>query len=937
MDPKTIRNLSVVLFAALVGWGLYAFLSYLGASTHLQALLPDSVLGIVDRTVVVKDSACGPGQNFCNGLSAFFPFLANAFVRLSLLLPYVIIFLLLYGVYAVVQWLNAQSTVLRFTLRPWHVMALFLVSTWLLFTTISLSSIDGIPMGRLANPTQDVYQDVGEEAMQTLRENFDDLQSRGCLRSIGQTDKGVELYDMRATCMQESFVTRVLPQMLASFLLLFELLVLGRAMLWLLRLRPRSTLTEAAISLGLGTFGLIGLLWLLSILGVYVQPAGWALVVLIPAALYTHTRYWLRALFQGSWEVEVQSYGASVLFLWLVITYLAFNFLTVIRPFPIGWDDLGSYLNRPRLLVSYGRFIPAMASFQWEYITSLGFLLLGYNSDAGATMAMILNWTAGVVAVFAVYAFARTWLGRNRGLLAALLYYSLPMVGHFSFADMKIDNALFAVGVLAILAMFHAFFPPPAAGEEVTASDRWKWVGVAGFLAGVAFGIKVTAAMLLMALGMLLMGITLGVAASVTASLLALAAFTYRGVFNAEGIVARIVGGDSPISNDAFMLACVIVGLGLLVFTGMDRTKWRTFGVSFGVFVLGFFGAIAPWVAYNNYASGNIIPKLVLGLPNNLTTSIDLHPGAAGSNVRTLPPDLAVDLSNPACKPSGSVEELDRYWGFDKGIGHYATLPWRLVLNLDSSGYYVMTSFILLLFPLLLLLPYFWTPRGRWLRWLTGMTTFLLVEWMFMANGIPWYGIAMFLGLVVGIEALVARAPDALSRWTASGLVVLSLLSVFSLRLWQWEQQRNLFEYPMGKISGAALRERTIQHYDRISQIIVNRHDTMPDRPYLYRIGTFIPYFIPRNLEIIGIGDQQLDLFKCLNQEKNHALTLQRIKALGFNSMIFDTNTQTIESDPQGSLHQKVQEFMDWANDPALKLQIVVNDPGAGVAFLLLP
>ena len=53
--------------------------------------------------------------------------------------------------------------------------------------------------------------------------------------------------------------------------------------------------------------------------------------------------------------------------------------------------------------------------------------------------------------------------------------------------------------------------------------------------------------------------------------------------------------------------------------------------------------------------------------------------------------------------------------------------------------------------------------------------------------------------------------------------------------------------------------------------------------------------------------------------------------------MIFDTNTQTIESDPQGSLHQKVQEFMDWANDPALKLQIVVNDPGAGVAFLLLP
>jgi hypothetical protein len=111
----------------------------------------------------------------------------------------------------------------------------------------------------------------------------------------------------------------------------------------------------------------------------------------------------------------------------------------------------------------------------------------------------------------------------------------------------------------------------------------------------------------------------------------------------------------------------------------------------------------------------------------------------------------------------------------------------------------------------------------------------------------------------------------------------------------------------------------------------------MPDRPYLYRVGTFIPYFIPKNSEVIGATDNQLDLFNCLNQEHNPALTLQRIKALGFNSIIFDTNTATIERDQEGSLHKKVQDFVDFLNNPTLHLQIVINDSQQGVAFILLP
>jgi hypothetical protein len=63
-------------------------------------------------------------------------------------------------------------------------------------------------------------------------------------------------------------------------------------------------------------------------------------------------------------------------------------------------------------------------------------------------------------------------LGSGPGLLAALLYYALPMVGHFSFADMKIDNAVFFVGTLAVLAVLHALFPPLSGRRRVMMTLR---------------------------------------------------------------------------------------------------------------------------------------------------------------------------------------------------------------------------------------------------------------------------------------------------------------------------------------------------------------------------------------------------------------------------------------------------------------------------------
>ncbi len=984
MKARTIQILSIAFFVALLVWGAYTILYYIGVPVHGSVLLGNDAQNAVN-------AACGQTDTICRGANAFVPFILFVFQRAAPFLWYLVISVLVYLGFAGFQWMKHEKPWVRATMRPWQFLLLFLASLWAIFTVLSFTTYDsGTPVRLMAQPTHDVYN-VNDQTLASLQQDFDALNNRGCLSLLGTSQTGAQLYNLSEGCIQVSFVTRVLPQVLFVLFLLLDLLVAGRFFLGLLKFPTRRLLEEAMLSVGLGAGVVIVALWTIAVMGVYIQPVGWALMLAIPVVFFPQTLYWLRQFVFHTWEFEGSLYDVSLLLLWLLVSYLALNFLTVTRPFPIGWDDLSSYLNRPRLLVSYGHFIYSMTPFDWAYLTSLGFLLFGYNNPVGATASMMVNWSAGLLALLAVFLFANTFLGRKKGMLATLLYYSLPLVGHFSFADMKIDNALFMMGALGCFLLFVVFFPradQEAAAQEGAAEpavpawrasataffarlrgylpfikkqelhdddrqrirrlitpDGWKYFLLAGIFIGFAFAFKSTAAMVLMAVFALLLGLLFDWTAFVGALFFIVIIFSAQGAYSLASTISRITGANGNYNTlvAAILIVCLVAGASFCVYGILrSRTPLLRALQALLLFGLGFFVTIFPWVYHDNLLAGNFgIPRLELGAPNTITPMLDFHnlgmKSSNGQQVRALPPDLAVAQNNPACMATGSIEELDRYWGFSSGWGHYLTLPWRTVMNLDSVGYYVTTIPALLLFPLLLLLPYFWTRMGRWLRWVFAITAVLLVEWMFLANGVPWYGIGIFLGLMVGLEALVDSAPDVVGRWAASFFLILSLLSAFSMRFWQFEMQRNILEYPLGKVSAQTLQDLTIPYYDQIQQIAVQRHQQMPDRPYLYRVGTFIPYFIPKNLEVIGLNDEQLDVFNCLNAERDPQLTLKRLEALGFNSLVFDTNTATIESDPNGSLHKKVQAFLDFVNSPKLNLQAPVNDTKAGVAYILLP
>jgi len=407
MKHRTVQILSVALFLGLLLWGGYALLSYVGIPVHGMVLFTDAVQQEVS-------AHCVDGNVLCRGIQGLFPFLTYTIQRAAPFFWYVILSLVAYLLFVGWQGVQTGEFRVRISWRPWHVIALFTACVWLLFTVLSMGISDGTPVLQVVEPSPAVYGEISKNQLDALQKNFDALQGKGCLTLLGESDSGVKIYRMRGICVQQSFFTKVVPPLLFIIILLFEFLVLGRFLLMLIRVRPRGDLEETVLSMGLGAGTWIALLWFLAVFGMFTFELGWTLAIFLPILLFRHSRYWILKFVRGSSETDVPWQSATVLLFWLLISYFALNYLTVIRPFPIGWDDLGSYLNRPRLLVSYGHFIPSMAPFQWEYLTSLGYLLFGYDSVFGAIASMMVNWTAGVLAVLAVIQYVLGDLGDSR-------------------------------------------------------------------------------------------------------------------------------------------------------------------------------------------------------------------------------------------------------------------------------------------------------------------------------------------------------------------------------------------------------------------------------------------------------------------------------------------------------------------------------------------
>lgn len=642
----------------------------------------------------------------------------------------------------------------------------------------------------------------------------------------------------------------------------------GKAILRFWKRDESFGLKDFLTSFGVGAMLLTGLLWLCGLFGWLNSAVVWCVSLALIAASHRQGRGWILAFFQSRFRFQGPYLDARLLLFCVFSIILGHHVLELIRPIPIGFDDLAVYMNIPNLLARGGKLPGGIDAYSWGIFMSLGFLLF-----QSATIALFLSFLGGLLACFALYICIQRY-GRRRGIppartqsfawLAATLFYSLPAVMFQSAKDMKVDLA-------ALLFMLLAFISFLDWREKNQRDAKSLWL--CGLFMGFAFTVKYTA------------------------------------------------------------LFFIVVLLAAVLFH-LIREKPIRRGLQLTVFIL----CIAiPFVPYGikNIADAQQFSIEALRSGKTTAPSIAMNP----------PPDVSPGVT-PFPLDTGVREEQGRYAGYDSGIGKYLRLPLTVTFNSTVRGMYVDIGYLFLaLVPLGFIVALgrpartpFHTGPGEMLA--LGAAYWML--WWCFAKGVIWYGFGGFLFFLLIIFELMHAIEEkngTIFKMVTFGAVALWLVCALALRTANLSAHGIGVDpaglaYAGGLLDKEEYMKRRIPAYLTIMNI-VNRdiESNLGNPPKIYRVGTFIKYFILRN-DTLVLDDNQLNGFMSVFRDRDDQKTIARFKNAGFTYMVIDANTATIDQTPGKTLRAKYREFTEFIKRNPANLKLIYEDPGRNVLLI---
>jgi len=263
----------------------------------------------------------------------------------------------------------------------------------------------------------------------------------------------------------------------------------GAAALRRLRAESHSYAEEIPLAVALG-MGLLAYLMLAAgLLGCLRPWVGIALVALLAVLGLPHVarlaRHILAAARTTKWR-----WSALPLLLFLAAA-AALTLVGALAPSTdLDYDGLVYHLAVPKIYIADGRIhsIPWLSHsnfpFNLEMLYLLGLLLQGQS------LAKLFHFGCGWLMIGAIFAFGRRWWGARAGWLGAAIFVAIPLVAwQMVSAYNELAFALYAF--LAIHALSRWL-----EGRGKSEGDGWLWV--AAIMCGLALGVKMLAAAVLL-------------------------------------------------------------------------------------------------------------------------------------------------------------------------------------------------------------------------------------------------------------------------------------------------------------------------------------------------------------------------------------------------------------------------------------------------------
>ena len=705
--------------------------------------------------------------------------------------------------------------------------------------------------------------------------------------------------------------------------ILFLCASLGKFVLQFIRPHESFDLKEFLLSFGMGTVLITFLLFVCGLFGWLRSIPVWGICVLSLVVSYKQLWQCFKAFFKSQIHFLGSYVDVRIILFFILSIALGHNVLELIRPMPIGFDDLAVYMNIPNLLASGGILLTGIDAYSWGLFMALGFLL--FNST---TITLFLSFAGGLLAFFGLYACVQSYceqrnmppsLVNTYALFAATLFYTLPAIVFQSAKDMKVDLASLFFMLLAFLSFL-------AWRKKGHAEVKSLWLS--GLFLGFAFTIKYTAlffivAMLLYALLIIWkrrlknIGITLIILIILIICIGApFAPYGIKNTVDTRQISVQSLRAGKIVAPSIAMnppLAVLNGKISDLPSTGVHEEQGRYAGFDQGIrkyLMLPFTVTFNPLVSGMYVDIGYIFLALI-------------------------PLGIIFFIRKPL------IEMDSRFRG---GVAilscHYET-PLRRRGNLMNTATYEIASVASL-------------PRNDiTTRSVRGNDNKMLYEilfvgiiywlmWGFFAKGVIWYGFGGFIFLFLFIVEIIHQLKKEYwtgLRFAANSAIILWLLCTLCLRTANLPFYASFVDplglaYAGGVIDGEVYMKQKIPTYLTIIKIVNGDIDADKNNPpKIYRVGTFIKYFIHQNNTLV-LDDNQLDIFMSLSRDQDDQKTIARFKNAGFRYMIIDTNTAMIDKTPGRTLRGKYRALINFIERNRKDLKVILDNPEYAIKLI---
>ncbi|EKD66012.1 MAG: hypothetical protein ACD_49C00068G0017 [uncultured bacterium (gcode 4)] len=419
--------------------------------------------------------------------------------------------------------------------------------------------------------------------------------------------------------------------------------------------------------------------------------------------------------------------------LFIFITFIVWiNFINAVRPMPIGWDDLGVYMNYPKIFAANWQILSWIWMTARQSLTGIGYM---FNS---ATQAFFLNQIGWVMSVIVIILALTSLLKTskktfiNLPFLASAIFISMPMVIFEQAKDMKLDPGLFFVSAIWIYAIFYLFLKYlwyeselVEETENLDYKEEWAWIfslvfskiksvfkseswdswlfdnrdylvliWVIWMIVWLAFTIKFTTLMLILGLIWVIFYAKLGFSGFLGYFFLFISLFTKLKLWNHLNV--NYPKDDVNFINYVSIIG-FIISVALFIYT-FKKYKLDSFKKAFLinlVFIIWIGITAMPWLVKNMIeVYPNISIWWILGWKtvSNFSDYSKIYSSEELAKIENK------DKQLQAISSSGKTtnEDLWRYFGYENWINNYLKLPFNLTLQRNQNWEYTEIWYIFL-------------------------------------------------------------------------------------------------------------------------------------------------------------------------------------------------------------------------------------------------